>query len=177
MLQPRIVFPICIVCCAWQRGVASGAADGYSRMSESLPATLFHLGPGLANGLANLHNAMRAGAPIVNVVGDHATSHKQYDAPLASDVAAYAQPVSAWIKESKTAADIPADAVAAITAAMQPPGHVATLIIPADCSWDPCPADPGQKARRPSRPRVADDAVKEVAEALRTGGTGGVAAG
>ena len=157
----------CVLCLA--EGVAAGAADGYSRMSENPPATLFHLGPGLGNGLANLHNAMRAGAPIVNIVGDHATSHKQYDAPLASDVAAYAKPVSAWIRESRTAADIPADAVDAITAAMQPPGHIATLIIPADCSWNPCSAEPGQKAPRPARPRVADEVVKETAEALRTG--------
>ena len=157
----------CVLCLA--EGVAAGAADGYSRMSDNLPATLFHLGPGLANGLANLHNAMRAGAPIVNIVGDHATSHKQYDAPLASDVAAYAKPVSAWIRESATAADIPADAVAAITAARQPPGHVATLIIPADCSWNPCPVEPGGKASIPGRAGVADEAVKNVAEALRTG--------
>ena len=156
----------CVLCLA--EGVVSGAADGFSRMSEHPPATLLHLGPGLGNGLANFHNAMRAGAPIVNIVGDHATSHKQYDAPLASDVAAYAKPVSAWIKESGTAADIPGDALAAITAARQPPGHVATLIIPADCSWNPCPTEPGQKAPVPGRPRVADEAVKKVAEALRT---------
>ena len=157
----------CVLCLA--EGVASGAADGFSRMSAIPPATLFHLGPGLANGLANLHNAMRAGAPVVNLVGDHATSHKQYDAPLASDVAAYARPVSAWIKESKTAADIPADTVAAIVAARQPPGQVATLIIPADCSWDPCPAAPGLKAAAPARARVTDEAVQNVAAALRTG--------
>ena len=157
----------CVLCLA--EGVVSGAADGYSRMSDNPPATLLHLGPGLGNGLANFHNAMRAGAPIVNIVGDHATSHKQYDAPLASDVAAYARPVSAWIRESGTAGDIPADAVAAITAARQPPGHVATLIIPADCSWNPCPADAGEKAPVPSRPKVADEAVHKVAEALRTG--------
>ena len=156
----------CVLCLA--EGVVSGAADGFSRMSDTLPTTLLHLGPGLGNGLANFHNAMRAGAPIVNIVGDHATTHKQYDAPLASDVAAYAKPVSAWIKESATAADIPADALAAITAARQPPGHIATLIIPADCSWNHCPADPGQKAAVPTRPKVADDAVKKVAEALRT---------
>ena len=156
----------CVLCLA--EGVASGAADGYSRMSDNPPATLFHLGPGLANGLANLHNAMRAGAPIINIVGDHAVSHKQYDAPLASDVAAYARPVSAWTRESKTAADIPADAVAAIRAARQPPGHIATLIIPADCSWDPCPAEPGQKAPVPGRPRVAEETVQNVAAALRT---------
>ncbi len=157
----------CVLCLA--EGVVSGAADGYSRMSDNPPATLLHLGPGLGNGLANFHNAMRAGAPIVNIVGDHATSHKQYDAPLASDVAAYARPVSAWIKESGTAADIPTDAMAAITAARQAPGHIATLIIPADCSWDPCPTDPGGKAPLPSRSKVADEAVNKVAAALRTG--------
>ena len=157
----------CVLCLA--EGVVAGAADGFSRMSDNPPATLLHLGPGLGNGLANFHNAMRAGAPIVNIVGDHATSHKQYDAPLAADVVAYARPVSAWIKESGTAADIPADAVSAITAARQPPGHIATLIIPADCSWNPCPEVPGGKAPVPSRAKVSDEAVKRVTDALRTG--------
>src|SRR5256885_1831888 len=83
-------------------GVATGAADGYGRMTDRPAATLLHLGPGLANGLANLHNAMRARTPIVNIVGDHATYHKKYDAPLESDVEAYAKPVSQWIRTSAT---------------------------------------------------------------------------
>ncbi len=155
----------CVLCLF--EGVVSGAADGYSRMSDNPPATLLHLGPGLGNALANFHNAMRAGAPIVNIVGDHAISHKQYDAPLASDVAAYAKPVSAWIKESETAAQIEADTLEAITAAQQPPGQVATLIIPADCSWNQAPVVASQKAVKPTRPKVSDEVVKNVAKALR----------
>ena len=155
----------CVLCLF--EGVVSGAADGYSRMSDNPPATLLHLGPGLGNALANFHNAMRAGAPIVNIVGDHAISHKQYDAPLASDVAAYAKPVSAWIKESETAAQIEADTLEAITAAQQPPGQVATLIIPADCSWNQASVVSSQKAVKPTRPKVSDEVVKNVAKALR----------
>ena len=81
-------------------GAVTGMADGYGRMAGKPAATLLHLGPGLANGLANLHNARRAATPIVNIVGDHATYHAQYDAPLASDVAGFARPVSAWLHSS-----------------------------------------------------------------------------
>src|SRR5580765_3672103 len=79
-------------------GVATGAADGYGRMAERPAATLLHLGPGLGNGLANLHNARKAQTPMVNIVGDHATYHLQYDAPLASDIEGIARPVSAWVR-------------------------------------------------------------------------------
>ena len=51
-------------------GVCTGAADGYARMRGKPAMTLLHLGPGFANGLANLHNARRAHSPVVNVVGD-----------------------------------------------------------------------------------------------------------
>src|SRR6478672_12030124 len=91
-------------------GVATGAADGYARMAEKPAATLLHLGPGLGNGLANLHNARRARTPIVNVVGDHATYHAQYDAPLASDVLGFARPVSGWVHSSASAHTVAADA-------------------------------------------------------------------
>ncbi len=155
----------CVLCLF--EGVASGAADGYSRMSDNPPATLLHLGPGLANGLANLHNAMRAGVPIINIVGDHATSHKQYDAPLASDVAAYAKPVSAWIKETARADEISADTLEAIEAARQPPGQISTMIIPADCSWNQTSVISREKAARPVRPKVSDEAVRNVSNALR----------
>lgn len=84
-------------------GVATGAADGYGRVAGKPAATLLHLGPGLANGLANLHNARRAGTPVVNVVGDHATYHLQYDALLTSDIVGFARPVSSWVHESKSA--------------------------------------------------------------------------
>src|ERR1700693_6216209 len=90
-------------------GVVSGAVDGYGGVAGAPAATLLHLGPGLANGLANLHNARRAATPIVNVVGDHATYHAQYDPPLASDIAGFARPVSAWVHSSPSALTVAAD--------------------------------------------------------------------
>jgi acetolactate synthase-1/2/3 large subunit len=116
-------------------GVATGAADGYGRMSGRPAATLLHLGPGLANGLANLHNARRAHTPLVNVVGDHATYHKRLDAPLESDIDALAGAVSGWVRRTSRAEDAPADAVDAVVAALRPPGQIATLILPADVTW------------------------------------------
>lgn len=114
-------------------GVVTGAADGYARMADKPAATLLHLGPGLGNGIANLHNARRAYSPMVNVVGDHALGHKKYDAPLESDIDALAGTVSGWVRRCEKLADIATDAVAAIEAAQQ--GQVATLILPADVSW------------------------------------------
>ena len=116
-------------------GVVTGMADGYARMAEKPPVTLLHLGPGLANGLANLHNARRASSPIVNVVGDHAITHAQYDAPLASDIAGFARPVSSWLHSSTSAATVGADAARAVQAARQAPGQIATLVLPADVAW------------------------------------------
>ena len=116
-------------------GVATGAADGYGRMTGRPAATLLHLGPGLANGLANLHNARRASTPVLAVVGDHATYHKRFDAPLESDVEALAGSVSAWVRRSARSADVAADAAEAVAAARTPPGGIATLILPADVSW------------------------------------------
>jgi acetolactate synthase-1/2/3 large subunit len=98
-------------------GVATGAADGYGRMAARPATTLLHLGPGLANGLANLHNAHRAGTPLLNVVGDHATYHKRFDAPLEADIDSLARPVSGWIRRSARSADVGADAADAVAAA------------------------------------------------------------
>jgi acetolactate synthase I/II/III large subunit len=125
-------------------GVATGAADGYGRVAGRPAATLLHLGPGLANGLANLHNARRAATPIVNVVGDHATYHLQYDALLTSDIVGFARPVSSWICESKSAGTVAGDAARAVQAARAAPGGIATLILPADTAWNPADraADP-----------------------------------
>src|SRR5277367_4012355 len=106
-------------------GVVTGAADGYARMTERPACTLLHLGPGLANGLANLHNARRAQTPIVNIVGDHATYHAQYDAPLASDIAGFARPVSGWVHSSPTSKTVAADGARAVAAALSPPGQIA----------------------------------------------------
>ena len=117
-------------------GVVTGAADGYARIAGKPAATLLHLGPGLANGLANLHNARRASSPIVNIVGDHATHHARYDAPLTSSVIDFARPVSAWIHTSQSALSVGADAARAVQAARAAPGQIATLILPADTAWD-----------------------------------------
>ncbi len=116
-------------------GVATGAADGYARMAGTPAATLLHLGPGLGYGLANLHNARRAKVPVVSIVGDHATYHSQYDPPLQSDIETIARNVSAWVRTSRSAEELARDAVEAIAAATGPPGQVATLIVPADVSW------------------------------------------
>ncbi len=117
-------------------GVVTGAADGYGRVAGKPAATLLHLGPGLANGLANLHNARRASTPLVNIVGDHATYHLQYDAPLTSDIVGFARPVSSWIHESKSADSVASDAARAVQAARSAPGCVSTLILPADTAWN-----------------------------------------
>ena len=116
-------------------GAVTGMADGYGRMKEKPAATLLHLGPGLANGLANLHNARRAATPIVNIVGDHATYHAQYDAPLASDIVGFARPVSAWVHTSMSPKTIASDGARAVQAARMAPGQIATLILPADTAW------------------------------------------
>ena len=121
---------------ALDENVVTGAADGYGRMLGRPAATLLHLGAGLANGLSNLHNARRAASPIVNIVGDHATSHAQYDAPLASDIAGFARPVSAWVHSSLSAATVGADGARAVQAARAAPGQIATLILPADTAWN-----------------------------------------
>jgi acetolactate synthase I/II/III large subunit len=114
-------------------GVATGAADGYARIADRPAAVLLHLGPGLANGLANLHNARRARSPVVNIVGAHATGHVRYDAPLQSDIEALARTVSGWVHTSGTTRDLAQDAMRAVTEAKR--GHIATLILPADVSW------------------------------------------
>ncbi len=149
-------------------GVATGAADGYARMAGRPAATLLHLGPGLANGLANLHNASRAEVPIVNIVGEHATSHLQYDAPLTSDIAGYARQVSAWIRTPQQVQAIASDTADAIVAARQPPGRIATLITPADCTWDECEG-PVSVPAAAAPARVEEAAIAEVATVLRSG--------
>jgi acetolactate synthase I/II/III large subunit len=121
----------CVLCLF--EGVLSGAADGYARMARKPASTLLHLGPGLGNALANIHNAKKGHVPIVNIVGDHATYHLQYDAPLTADIEGIAGPVSHWVHTSRTAGDIAQDAVQAIRHARS--GRVATLMLPADVSW------------------------------------------
>jgi acetolactate synthase I/II/III large subunit len=147
-------------------GVATGAADGYARMADAPGATLLHLGPGLGNGLANLHNARRARVPVVNIVGDQATYHVRYDAPLQSDIETIARNVSAWVRTSGQTEELPRDAVAAITAATGPPGRVATLIVPADVSWQEG-AEPAALPRPVASPAAAGENIEAIAQAIR----------
>lgn len=149
-------------------GVATGAADGYARMLGRPAATLLHLGPGLANGLANLHNARRAGVPMVNIVGEHARDHLRYDAPLTSDIALYARQVSGWLRSAAGPETIAEDTAAAILASRQAPGQIATLITPADCTWEESPG-PAAVPAPPPAPRVGEAAVLGAAQALRSG--------
>lgn len=147
-------------------GVATGAADGYARIADRPAAVLLHLGPGLGNGLANLHNARRARVPMVVVVGDHATYHKKYDAPLESDIDALTGTVSGWMRRTARTADVASDAAEAI-AASRSGSHISTLILPADVSW----SDGGQPARTPPAepPRPDPALASEVLEVLRSG--------
>jgi acetolactate synthase-1/2/3 large subunit len=151
-------------------GVATGAADGYARVSGRPAATLLHLGPGLANGWANLHNARRARVPIVNIVGDHATYHAKYDAPLQSDIAAIASALEGWQRTSASADDVARDAAAAIGAAYGPPGQIATLILPADASWNEVTGAPDAWPLAVRAPLRAPDPVQlsRTIELLRT---------
>ena len=149
-------------------GVVTGAADGYGRMTGRPAAALLHLGPGLANGLANLHNARRASTPLVAVVGDHASYHKRFDAPLESDIDALAGAVSCWVRRPPRAAEVGADAAAAIAAAMTPPGQIVTLILPADAAWSEGAEPAPPAAVKPPSP-VAAETIGSVAAALRSG--------
>ena len=151
-------------------GVVTGAADGYARMADQPAATLLHLGPGLANGLANLHNARRAHTPMVNIVGDHATYHLAFDAPLTSDIGSLARPMSHWVGRAREANEVSRAAAQAIGEARSAPGRIATLILHADAAWSPLPsAIPVEIAARP-RPAVPDPArIDAAAAALRNG--------
>src|SRR4051794_41527708 len=146
-------------------GVATGAADGYARMSGHPAATLLHLGAGLGNGVANLHNARKGRSPVVNIVGDHATYHWKYDAQLQSDIETVARNVSGWVRTSKSPEALAGDVVEAIAAAQGPPGQVATLILPADVSWSDG-ASAAAPPQRPAPPVAARDVVAAAARGL-----------
>ena len=154
-------------------GVCSGAADGYARMAGKPAATLLHLGPGLANALANLHNARKARSGVVNIVGEHSTQHLVYDAPLSADIEAFARPVSGWVRTVERAEAIGDAASAAVAAALGPPGKVATLIVPADFSWSEA-GEPGCPAPRPSPPLPSGEPLRKAAEVLRSGQAAGL---
>ncbi|MGD9212879.1 MAG: acetolactate synthase large subunit, partial [Desulfobacteraceae bacterium] len=144
-----------------------GAADGYARMADNPAVVLLHLGPGLANGIANLHNARKAHSSVVNIVGDHATFHLKHDAPLTSDIISLSKPVSTWVHKAETSAQVGAVTSKAIAAAKKPPGGVATLILPADCAWN----ENGQPGNIPTidRKRSLDwQNIKRIVQVLRS---------
>lgn len=157
-------------------GVCAGAADGFARMTGRPAATLLHLGPGLANGLANFHNARKARSPVVNIVGEHSTWHRHHNAPMSSDIAALAGTVSGWVRTLDSAGEMGAATSAAVAAALEPPGQVATLIVPADHSWSEA-GEPGQAAV-PRRRRIPEaSSVSNAARLLRSGEPAGLLLG
>jgi acetolactate synthase-1/2/3 large subunit len=149
-------------------GVCSGAADGYARMTGKPASTLLHLGPGLANALANFHNARKARSPVVNIVGEHSTQHIGHDAPLTSDTAAFARPVSGWVRMLEEPSNMGEAVSEAVVAAIGPPGKVATLIVPADFSWSEA-GNPASSALLPARPLPAREQIQGGLSALRSG--------
>jgi acetolactate synthase-1/2/3 large subunit len=150
-------------------GVATGAADGYARVTGTPAATLLHLGPGLANGWANLHNARRAHVPLINVVGDHATYHAIYDAPLQSNIESLASPLEGWYRRSTHSDQLARDTADAIAASYGPPGQIATLVVPADVSWNQIDAPSAwPRADQAGRAGVDDEELTLAARALRS---------
>jgi acetolactate synthase-1/2/3 large subunit len=148
-------------------GVCTGAADGFGRMAGRPAMTLLHLGPGLANGLANLHNARRAHTPVVNLVGDHATWHLPCDSPLTSDIAALAASVG-WVRTSTEVKAVGLDLAHALSAALAPPAQVATLIVPADVQAAPGAAS-ASTPPLPAAPQPDSSRVAAAVGALRRG--------
>ena len=149
-----------------QENIVTGMADGYYRIAGKPACTLLHCGPGLANGMGNLHNARRARSGILNIVGDQATYHRPFDAPLTADTDAMARAVSQWVRTSTQAAELGRDAAAGIQAARTFPGQIATLIVPSDVSWDEggivaAPLAP------PAPPAIDGNAVEQAARILR----------
>ncbi|MBP6012600.1 MAG: acetolactate synthase large subunit [Alphaproteobacteria bacterium] len=150
-------------------GVCTGAADGYARMAGKPAATLLHLGPGLGNGFANTHNAKRGQSRMINLVGDHATYHRKYDAPLQSDIHSIAKPISDWIGDPVSGPDAVAKTRQAFDVAMRPNGGLSTLIVPADIAWSEMTAGPKSAPwKRPPAKPVDMAAVREAAAALRS---------
>jgi acetolactate synthase I/II/III large subunit len=149
-------------------GVVTAAADGYARMVGKPACTLLHLGPGLANGLANLHNAKRAHVAIVNLIGQHATFHLAKDTPLNSDIEAIAGPYANWLRTSQSVSEIGRDTADALVASRTPPGQIATLIVPANVAWEVG----GRIAaipRLPTAPLPAPENIDRAAMMLRSG--------
>ncbi|MCC6924891.1 acetolactate synthase large subunit [Novosphingobium sp.] len=149
-------------------GVVTGAADGYGRMADKPAVTLLHLGPGLGNGLANLHNAKKAGSPVINMVGDHATYHKHFNAPLTSDTEGVARPMSDWVRTSTSERDLAQAGAEAFSVAQGYPGRIATVIVPANHAWSEGSA-PVAPLPVPAVAKTPDAAIAAAAAALKDG--------
>lgn len=159
--QPRIRAVLCLF-----EGVVTGAADGYGRMADKPALTLLHLGPGFANGIANLHNAQRAHSPILNMVGDHATDHLQHDAPLTSDIRGLATPVSQSFTVSPSADGLAQTGLQALSDSQRYPGAISTFVVPADHAWTAI-APPVTRLSTIPTERASDDTIAAVAQQLR----------
>jgi acetolactate synthase-1/2/3 large subunit len=162
--NPRMRSVLCLF-----EGICTGAADGYYRMTDRPASTLLHLGPGLANGLANIHNAKRASSGMLNIVGEHSAAHLKYDPPLMSDIEGLARPLSHWIRRVESPAAMAWDAASAVAKASELPGRIATLILPGDTAWQDAgaPVVPRQEAASPKAPAAAR--VEHVARILKSG--------
>ena len=162
--EPKMRGVLCLF-----EGVVAGAADGYARMTGKPAATLLHLGPGFANAISFLHNARKAGQPIVNIVGDHAISHSQYaQAPLTSDIMAITGSVSDWLHQSRSASEVAGDGARAVQAARATPGQIATLVLPADTAWNQAVAPAAPLPVTPPR-AVESGVIDSIAAALKNG--------
>ncbi len=162
--NPRMKSVLCLF-----EGVCTGAADGWYRMKDKPASTLLHLGPGLANGLANIHNAKRASVGMVNIVGEHSASHLKYDPPLSSDIDGLARPLSHWVRRAESATSIAWDAATAVAKASEHPGQIATLILPGDTAWKDAGDAVVPAAVAPVRKAPDAARVEEIAKVLRSG--------
>ena len=161
---PRIKSVLCLF-----EGVCTGAADGWYRMKDRPAATLLHLGPGLANGLANIHNAKRASSGMVNVVGEHSLEHLKYDPPLTSDIAGLARPLSHWVHLAESSSTIARDTAAAVAKANEHPGQIATLILPGNTAWEEAGSTVAQAVSAPNRKAPDAARIDAIAQVLRSG--------
>jgi acetolactate synthase-1/2/3 large subunit len=149
-------------------GVATGAADGYGRMADKPAITLLHMGPGFFNGMANLHNARKAHVPVINIVGDHATHHQEYNTPLTSDIPGHARICSDWIHVSKSANDLAASGALAVQASMKGSGKITTLIAPANHAWEETSETLSPPLPAPQE-MILPETVDDIAKALTNG--------
>lgn len=162
--NPRMKSVLCLF-----EGVCTGAADGYYRMKGTPASTLLHLGPGLANGLANIHNARRASSGMVNIVGEHSAAHLKYDPPLTSDIEGLARPLSHWVRRTESAGAVAWDVATAVAKASEQPGQIATLLLPGDASWQDAGA-PATLPRAVAAVKLPEAArVEHIAKVLRSG--------